>query len=416
MHANQKARSPKTFAHQLAIEIRMHIVTTTADLADVTAAMSRQPFVAVDTEFLREVTFWPELCLIQLATHQQAVIVDPLAPGIDLQPFFELMANEAVTKVFHAARQDIEIVFNLGGLIPHPVFDTQVAAMVCGYGDSISYDQLVFRITGESIDKSSRFTDWKRRPLSERQLEYALADVTHLCRVYESIKANLEEQDRAHWVSEEMEILTSRGTYDIAPADAWKRLKLRVRRPREFAILQLVAEWREIMARRHDVPRGRVIKDEAIYEICSHPPKGPNDLMQLRGLSRGFDRGRFGADLLAVVRRALEMPKPEMPALPQHKSMPEGTAAATEMLKVLLKLIVEKHGVAAKVIATSDDLERIAADDEADVPALTGWRRELFGEYALALKHGRIALGFDGKSVAIIPTEAGQEALVKAAE
>jgi len=394
----------------------MHIVTTTADLAKTTAAMARQPFVAVDTEFLRESTFWPELCLIQLATHEQAAIVDPLAAGIDLQPFFDLMADENVVKVFHAARQDIEIVFNMGGLIPHPVFDTQVAAMVCGYGDSISYDQLVFRITGERIDKSSRFTDWKRRPLSDRQLEYALADVTHLCRVYESIKANLEEQDRAHWVSEEMVILTSRETYDVAPGDAWKRLKLRVRRPREFALLKMVAEWREIMARRHDVPRGRVIKDEAIYEICAHPPKGPNDLMQMRGLARGFDRGRFGPELLAVVRRALELPKPEMPEIPRQKQAPEGVGAATEMLRVLLKHIVEKHGVAAKVIATTEDLERIAADDEAEVPALSGWRRELFGEQALALKRGEIALGFDGKNVNVIPTCTAPAGMVRAAE
>jgi ribonuclease D len=224
------------------------------------------------------------------------------------------------------------------------------------------------------------------------------------------------EQGRAHWVSEEMEILTSRATYDIAPADAWKRLKLRVRKPREFALLRMVAEWREIMARRYDVPRGRVIKDEAIYEICGHPPKGPNDLTQLRGLARGFDRGRYGPELLAVVKRALDLPKPEMPELPRQRSLPEGTAAATEMLKVLLKLIVERHGVAAKVIATADDLERIAADDAADVPALTGWRRELFGEHALALKHGQIALGFDGRSVGIIPIDVGSVGQIRAAE
>ncbi|MCB1463026.1 MAG: ribonuclease D [Nitratireductor sp.] len=381
------------------------MVTTTAELAKICKAFAASPYVTVDTEFLREVTFWPELCLIQMAAPDDAVIIDPLANGIDLAPFFELMADTSVVKVFHAARQDIEIIYNLAGLIPHPVFDTQVAAMVCGYGDSISYDQLVFRITSERIDKSSRFTDWKRRPLSQKQLQYAISDVTHLRQVYQSIKANLEEQSRAHWVSEEMDILTSPETYDMPPENAWQRLKLRVRKPREFALLKILAEWREKMARNHNVPRGRVIKDEAIYEICGHPPSDMNELMGLRGLSRGFDRNRFGEALLAVVREAQQLPKDQLPKLPPPRHAPEGTGAAAEMLKVLLKVIAEKHGVAAKVIATVDELERIAADDHADVPALKGWRRELFGENALNLKNGRIALGFDGKSVLVIPIE-----------
>ncbi len=380
----------------------MKIVTTTEELARVCVEIARHPYVTVDTEFLRETTFWPELCLLQMACPGDAFIIDVLAEGLKLDPFFELMANAAIVKVFHAARQDIEIIFNLGGLIPHPVFDTQVAAMVCGYGDSISYDQLVYRITSERVDKSSRFTDWKRRPLSQKQLEYALADVTHLRDVYQSIKANLEEQNRAHWVDEEMEILTSRDTYDLPPEQAWQRLKLRVRKPREFALLKLIAQWRETMARQHNVPRGRIIKDEAIYEICAHPPQSLSDLAELRGLSRGFDKGRYGNDMLNLVRTAMALPKAELPQLPQTRQAPEGTGAATEMLKVLLKLIVEKHGVAAKVIATVDDLEQIAADDDADVSALKGWRRELFGDAALKLKNGRLALGFNGKGVTLI--------------
>ncbi len=216
------------------------------------------------------------------------------------------MANDpAIVKVFHAARQDIEIIFNLGGLIPHPVFDTQVAAMVCGYGDSISYDQLVYRITSERVDKSSRFTDWKRRPLSQKQLEYALADVTHLRDVYQSIKANLEEQNRAHWVNEEMEILTSRDTYDLPPEQAWQRLKLRVRKPREFALLKMIAAWRETMARQHNVPRGRIIKDEAIYEICAHPPQSLTDLAELRGPCARLRQGPLRQRCLNIVRNAL---------------------------------------------------------------------------------------------------------------
>lgn len=393
----------------------MKIVSTTDELESVCASIAQHSYVTVDTEFLRESTFWPELCLVQLACPGQAYIVDVLADGIALDAFFELMANEGVVKVFHAARQDIEIVYHMAGLIPHPVFDTQVAAMVCGYGDSISYDQLVYRITSERIDKSSRFTDWKRRPLTERQLAYALADVTHLRDVYQSIKANLEEQGRSHWVAEEMDILTSVQTYDMPPDQAWRRLKLRVRKPRELAMLQMLAEWREKKARGNDVPRGRVIKDEAIYEICSHPPKAMADLGKLRGLSRGFDKGRYGAELIAVVEAALNLPKDQLPSLPPPKRTPEGTGAATEMLKVLLKLIVEKHGVAAKIVATVDDLEAIAADDEADVAALKGWRRELFGEAALKLKHGGLALGYSGKSVALIDLEKQEQRAHKTA-
>jgi ribonuclease D len=386
----------------LTIEERMKIVSTTAQLEACCKQISNHPYVTVDTEFLRESTFWPELCLVQMACPDDAFIIDVLADGISLEPFFRLMANENVVKVFHAARQDIEIIYNLGDLIPHPVFDTQVAAMVCGYGDSISYDQLVYRITSETVDKSSRFTDWKRRPLTEKQLKYALSDVTHLRDVYQSVKANLEEQGRAHWVAEEMEILTSRETYDMPPKNAWQRLKLRVRRPREFAILKLVAEWRENTARANNVPRGRVMKDDAIYEICAHPPQKVTDLGTMRGLSRGFDKNRYGKDLLKAVRSAQELPESELPSMPVPRHVPEGSSAATEMLKVLLKFIVEKHGVAAKIIATVDELEKIAADDEADVPALKGWRGELFGKAALNLKNGKLALGFNGKSVTLI--------------
>jgi len=380
----------------------MNIISTTDALAKICLEMAQHPYVTVDTEFLRESTFWPELCLIQMAGPADACIVDVLANGIDLAPFFELMGNESTVKVFHAARQDIEIIYKLGNLIPAPVFDTQVAAMVCGFGDSISYDQLVFKISSERIDKSSRFTDWRRRPLSDKQLTYALADVTHLRDVYQSIKANLEEQNRTHWVAEEMEVLTTPETYDMPPENAWKRLKLRVRRPRDFALLKLLAEWREVMARENNVPRGRVIKDDAIYEICGHPPKTMQDISEMRGLSRGFDRHRYGSGLLEVIQQSQNIPKDQLPQLPRAKQQPEGSGAATEMLKVLLKLTVEAHGVAAKVIATIDDLEKIAADDTANVPALKGWRLELFGSRALSLKNGRIALGFKNNAIKII--------------
>lgn len=380
----------------------MKIVSTTQELASVCRDYAANDYITVDTEFLRESTFWPKLCLIQMACTGDACIIDVLAKDIDLTAFFELMADESTVKVFHAARQDIEIIYKLGNLIPHPVFDTQVAAMVCGYGDSISYDQLVFKISSERIDKSSRFTDWSKRPLSNKQLAYALADVTYLKDVYQSIKANLEEQNRSHWVAEEMEILTSERTYDMPPENAWQRMKMRVRRPRDFAMLKQVAEWRERMARRHDVPRGRIIKDDAIYEICGNPPQSLQDLSEMRGLSRGFDKNRFGSGLLAEVKKVLEIPKAELPQLPRPKQQPEGSGAATEMLKVLLKLTVESHGVAAKVIATVDELEKIAADDDADVPALKGWRRDLFGSQALKLKNGQLAIGFNNNAIKLI--------------
>lgn len=380
----------------------MKIIKDTKSLAEACKQISQHPFCTVDTEFLRESTFWPKLCLIQIACVDDAWIVDVLEPGLDLAPFFELMANEDVMKVFHAARQDIEIVYKEAGLIPHPVFDTQVAAMVCGYGDSISYDQLVYKITGVSLDKSSRFTDWSKRPLSDKQLTYALADVTHLRDVYVYINASLEEQNRRNWVTEEMEILTSVETYDVPPKDAWKRLKMRARKPRELAIMKKVAEWRETIAREQDIPRGRVIRDDAIYDIAARAPTTMQKLSDLRSLSRGFDKNRFGEGILKAVNDAKSIPDSELPKIPRPKQAPEGCGAATEMLKVLLKLTVEKHGVAAKVIATVDDLEKIAADDEADVAALKGWRKELFGNRALDLKNGKIALGYNNREIQLI--------------
>ncbi len=382
----------------------MQIITDTKALAAACAECAKHPYCTVDTEFLRESTFWPILCLVQMACPDDEWIIDVQAEGIDLAPFFELMGNEDVVKVFHAARQDVEIVYNLGGLIPHPIFDTQVAAMVCGYGDSISYDQLVYKITGHGVDKSSRFTDWSKRPLSQKQLEYALADVTHLRDVYLSLSANLSEQNRTHWVSEEMEILTSPETYDMPPENAWKRLKMRARKPRELAILKQVAQWREEMARANDVPRGRVIRDDAIYDICSRAPSNMKQLSELRGLSRGFDKNRYGDSLLKAITIAKEIPDEELPRILRPKQAPEGCQAATEMLKVLLKVTVEKYGVAAKIIATVDDLEKIAADDKADVAALKGWRKELFGNTALDLKNGRIALGYKNRAVKLIKT------------
>jgi ribonuclease D len=381
----------------------MSMITTTAELAAACIRFAEFETVTVDTEFMRETTYWPKLCVIQLASPEEAVIVDAMAPELDLAPFFSLMKDESVIKVFHAARQDIEIIYHRGGLIPHPVFDTQVAAMVCGFGDSVSYDQLVGRLTGARLDKSSRFTDWSRRPLSERQIEYALADVTHLRDVYQALSGRLDEQQRSEWVREEMEVLTSPETYQLEPEDAWKRLKLRVRKPVELAILQELAAWREREAQARDVPRGRVIKDDAIYEIAQQQPVSIATLGQLRTVPRGFERSRAAEDIVAAVRKATALPKDQLPRLPKNRPLTNGNGAAVDLLKVLLKMISESHGVAAKVIATVDELEAIAADDDANVPAMHGWRRELFGETALRLKHGDLALAVKSNHVVAIP-------------
>ncbi|MEP3048890.1 MAG: ribonuclease D [Roseibium sp.] len=394
----------------------MEVITKTKDLAAACQRLAANDYVTVDTEFLRETTFWPKLCVIQMAGPDMAFIVDALAEDLDLASFFDLMRDDSVTKVFHAARQDIEIIYHLGGLIPAPLFDTQVAAMVCGFGDSISYDQLVYKVTGASIDKSSRFTDWARRPLTDKQLDYALADVTHLRDVYQFLNANLAEQNRTHWVRDEMEVLTAVTTYVTDPEHSWKRLKLRVRKPIELAVMMEVAAWREREAQSRDVPRNRVVKDDAIYEIASQQPATSEALGRLRTIPRGFERSRSADDILKAVKRALAIPKSSLPKLPRGRQAPDGSAAAVDLLKVLLKLVSEANGVATKVIATVDDLEKIAADDNADVAALKGWRRELFGETALKLKRGEVALAFRNRQIIAIEQSPEGAAETQAAE
>jgi ribonuclease D len=379
----------------------MDLITTTDQLAAACARAAKYPYVTIDTEFLRETTYYPLLCVAQMASPDEAVVIDALAESIDLAPFFELMANEKITKVFHAARQDIEIVWNLAQKIPHPIVDTQVAAMVLGYGDSISYDQLVQRITGDTLDKSHRFTDWTRRPLSDAQIAYALSDVTHLRTVYLKLTEDLEKRSRNSWVEAEMDVLTSPDTYRADPERAWERLKSRVRKPKELAVLIEIAAWREREAQTRDVPRGRVLKDDVIGDIAVQAPTTPERLGQLRSLPKGFERSRWGEQIIDAVKRGLERDQKTLPRLERFRPAVNG-AATVELLKVLLRMTAERHSVAAKVIATVDDLDRIAADDEADVPAMKGWRRELFGEKALALKHGRLALAVDkGKVVTV---------------
>lgn len=372
----------------------MDLINTTWELQAACDRLAAHPVITVDTEFLRETTYYPLLCVLQMASPDEAVVIDALAPGIDLTAFFELMANEKVLKVFHAARQDIEIVWHRANTIPHPIFDTQVAAMVLGYGDSIAYDQLVERITGHRPDKTHRFTDWSRRPLSAEQIQYAISDVTHLRDVFTALDADLRKRGRNDWVSEEMEILTSPRTYDFHPERAWERLKTRVRKPRELAVLIEVAAWREQEAQSRDVPRSRVLKDEAVGDIATHAPTTLEKLANLRSLPKGFERSKWGSDIIAAVQRGLARDVAKLPKIEKPRNNSNG-AAIVELLKVLLRMTSERHAVASKVIATVDDLEQIAADDHADVAALHGWRRELFGESAINLKHGRLALAID---------------------
>jgi ribonuclease D len=384
----------------------MRLISTTSELSEACTALARHDYVTVDTEFMRETTFWPKLCLIQMAGPGEALIVDPLAEGIDLAPFYALMADEGVVKVFHAARQDVEIVHVQAGIIPHPIFDTQVAAMVCGFGDSISYVNLVKRITGKDLDKTSRFTDWARRPLSQKQLQYALGDVTYLRDIYEHLKADLAKTGRAHWLGEEMATLTDPKTYVTHPEEAWKRLKLKVRNRKGLAVLMELAAWRERQAQAQNVPRNRVLRDEALYDVANHAPTDVAKLSELRTLSEGFSRSARAREIVDVVKLGLARDPSSVP--PLHSGTPnQGDAGATiDLLRVLLKAAAQRHGVAPRLIADSDDLERIALENEPDVPAMSGWRRELFGENALRLKRGELALMMSDGEVTVLPAVA----------
>lgn len=377
------------------------LITTTQQLADFCARQQDAEFITVDTEFMRERTFWPKLCLVQIGGAKEAAAIDPLAEGIDLAPLFGLMNDHRILKVFHAARQDVEIFYNLTGRVPAPMFDTQVAAMVCGYGESVSYENLVSSLTNARVDKSSRFTDWAARPLSAKQLDYALGDVIHLYEIYGKMKAKLEKNKRIEWVQEEMAVLTNPATYAINPREAWKRLKLRSDKPRLCALAQELAAWREIEAQKINVPRNRILRDEALLEIAFHPPHSADELARIRGLSSGFAEGRQGTEILQAVARANALPIAQCPVGEERRNVPSGLGPVIDLLKVLLKQVSEEHGVAAKLIATTDDLEDIACSDVANVPALHGWRRELFGNVALALKHGEVVMGLKGKKVVV---------------
>lgn len=375
------------------------LITTTDELARLCDSFKKAAYVTVDTEFMRERTYYSKLCLVQLGGPESEAAIDPLAEGIDLAPLFALMDDPNVLKVFHAARQDVEIFVNLTGKVPAPLFDTQIAAMVCGFGEAASYETLANSLAKAKIDKSSRFTDWSRRPLTERQAEYALADVTHLRVVYEELAKKLEKTKRGDWVAEEMNALTSLETYQTDPYEIWKRLKLRSDKPRTRAILREIAAWREQEAQRIDVPRGRILKDETLLEIASHAPSSATELADMRGLSRDFTESKRGASLLAAIEKAKALPLGDCPAVLKKNNMPNGAGPVLDLLKVLLHQVSEQNQVAAKLIASADDLAALAAHDAPDIKTLKGWRLELFGQAALSLKAGELALAVKNRKI-----------------
>jgi ribonuclease D len=379
----------------------MKVIEKTADLAEICASLRDSEFVTVDTEFMRSNTYWPKLCLIQIAGDDGAWAIDPLADGLSLDPFIELMANDKILKVLHAARQDMEIFLHDFGALPHPVFDTQVAAMVAGFGDSVGYETLVNHFTKARVDKSSRFADWSRRPLTTKQVQYALGDVIHLRDIYRGMAKILAKNGRESWLSEEMDVLVDPATYVVQPEDAWLRLKPKSSNRRFMACVRAVAEWREHRAQKIDVPRNRVIRDDVVLEIAAHPPSTMEELKSVRGLAENLARGPIGESLLKALDDARALPEDMLPQAEQRRQLPRGIGPIVDLMRVLLKLRCEEENVAQKLVANMSDLEELAADDNADVPARHGWRYDVFGKDAIALKNGKLALSIRRGNVVV---------------
>ncbi|MEM9441819.1 MAG: ribonuclease D [Pseudomonadota bacterium] len=380
----------------------MTLLTTTAELKELCNELAGEDYVTIDTEFMRDRTYWPKLCLVQIAGRSRFAAIDPMAEGIDLQPLFDLLADPGVVKVFHACRQDVEIFYNLTGRTPSPLFDTQLAAMVLGYGDEVGYDALVTEIAKARIDKSSRFTDWSHRPLSEQQLTYALADVTHLRVIYETLCAELERAGRTDWAAEELLNLTSPETYEQPPELAWKRLKIRTKDPRFIAIAKALATWREEEAQGRDLPRNRILRDDLLLEVAANRPTKQEEVLKIRRIS--VDK-RSATSIAATIQAALDLPKDQLPRLPKPQRLPRGIGPVVDLLRVLLKHQCEEHEVAQRLVANTGDLEQIAADDRADVRALRGWRFDVFGRAALALKHGALGLAIADGKITVFPMD-----------
>jgi len=385
----------------------MLLITNTKDLKKACSKLGKSKFITVDTEFIRERTFWAKLCLIQVANTKDEFIIDPLAPDIDLSPFYELMANKKVLKVFHACRQDMEIFYNeMKEKLPAPIFDTQIAAMVCGHGEQSSYEHLVTEVAKKKIDKSCRFTNWAQRPLSQKQLDYAICDVTHLRDIYVKLSKELEKKKRKTWIKDEMKILTSKETYKVDPHEAWKKVKINTNNRKTLGILQELSAWREEEAMRQDVPRGRVIRDDALANIALNPPKEQKDLGSMRGLPGGLADNSMGKAIMEAIKRGEKLKVKELPERKKHLQMPPGLAPCVELLKVLLKMKSEDENVAHRMIASGNDLDLIAGfGKEAEVKAMSGWRFQIFGKYALKLLNGEIAFSIQDNQIVLIDLE-----------
>lgn len=389
----------------------MSIISSSQDLKRLCESLAHQPFITIDTEFMREKTYFPKLCLIQISDPEKnAVAIDPLAKGIDLKPLFKLLQNEKVLKIFHAGRQDLEIFYHLDGTVPKPFFDTQIAAMVCGFGDSVGYEKIVREVTGEQVDKSSQFTDWSIRPLSNKQLNYALGDVTHLVDVYHHLSEALEKQNRISWVFQEEEILSSPATYENNPHDVWQKIKIRSPSAKALAILKELAAWREQRAREKNIPKNWVMKDETLSSIAQAAPTSKDKLKKIRNISSDMASGRTGEKILGLIKTVLESPKENWPQAPERKKQLSASASATlDILKMLLKIQSSEHSVAAKLIASSDDLEMLARGSTKDLPLLKGWRYDVFGKDAIDLKEGKIAIGLKDGQITKIRINNGKE-------
>lgn len=382
------------------------LIQETSQLIEICGQLEQETFIAVDTEFMRESTYYPKLCLIQIASSSSYHLIDPLSEHIDLSPFFELMKNPNLIKVFHSARQDLEIIWNLGHLIPFPLFDSQVAAMICGFGDSISYEHLVMHYLNKKIDKSSRFTDWSLRPLTDSQSQYALSDVIHLAQVYPLMKFQIDEKNRESWIQDEMDILLSPSTYEQKPEDMWKKFIGRIHKAKDIAVMMEVAAWRELEAQKADVPRRRILKDEALTEVALAAPCNEGALGRLRAVPNGFERSKLGHSLLEAVKKGINKPPEEIPTSSfKRQHVNEKVSALVELFKVLLKEVSDREGVAMKIIAHVDDLKDLARDESSTNPLLSGWRRDLFGENALALKSGKLGLAVKKGKVTVVPIE-----------
>jgi ribonuclease D len=381
------------------------LIQDNASLADACARLAREDFVTVDTEFMRDKTYYAKLCLVQLGGEQEAVAIDTLAPGIDLGPLLELMADPSVLKVMHAARQDLEIFWHLmDGKLPAPLVDTQIAAMILGYGEEVGYEALVSRLTKGKVDKTSRFSDWSHRPLRPAQVQYALGDVIHLREIWTKLDAEMVKAGRRHWLEDEHAALFDSGLYDVDPETSWRRLKVRSRDARFIAVVRALAAWRERVARSKDLPRQRIVRDDVLMEIAANRPATVDQLKDLPRVS--LDRASAQA-VVDAIDEALKLPAADLPVLEPVKDLPRGIPAIVDLLRVLLKQVADENDISPRLIANGDDLEAVALDDQADARVLSGWRRELFGEKALALKRGELVLGVRGRRVVVEPRVQG---------